>query len=173
MQSTTRKIVILGFMGCGKSEVARRLAKDLDRRMVDLDLEITAEVGRSPAQLIVEDGEGEFRQIETNTLRRVLANERSVVVALGGGAWIESANRELLERDGAITIWLNAPFESCWRHISTSREDRPLGRSPNQAHDLFERRRPVYELAGLHIIVEPDESIASIAARIEAKLATL
>ena len=173
MASATRKIVILGFMGCGKSEVARQLAKNLDRQMVDLDSEITTSVGRSPAQLIVEDGEREFRQIESNILRKVLAHDRGVVIALGGGDWIESVNRDLIERDGATTIWLNTSFETCWKHISTSEEDRPLGRSADQAQDLFERRRPVYELAGLHIQVEPDESITSIAARIEAELATL
>jgi shikimate kinase len=76
-------------MGCGKTKVARELARHLDVPMIDLDDEITDRVGRSPAQLIVEDGEAAFRANESDTLRHVLQTGVARVIALGGGAWIQ------------------------------------------------------------------------------------
>ena len=90
-------IVITGFMGCGKSKVARELARRRNVAMVDLDEWITARVGRSPAELITEDGERTFREIETNALREVLQSGEADVIALGGGAWIEKVNRDLID----------------------------------------------------------------------------
>src|ERR1044072_6028982 len=79
-------IVITGFMGCGKSKVARDRAPGLNVAMVDLDEWITARVGRNPAQLINEEGEPAFREIESNALREVLEAGEAGVIALGGGA---------------------------------------------------------------------------------------
>src|ERR1041385_7174646 len=89
-------IVIIGFMACGKTEVARVVANELNLKMVDLDEEITWVEHRSPAELIREEGENAFRNIETASLQRVLARNESSVIALGGGAWIQPANRQLL-----------------------------------------------------------------------------
>lgn len=158
-------IVITGFMGCGKTKVARELARRLDTVMVDLDNEITARVGRSPAQLIVEDGEPAFRAIETDTLRHVLQNSEAKVIALGGGAWIQEANRQLVDQYSCSSVWLDAPFELCWARIEASQEDRPLGRTRDQALVLFRQRRPVYELANVHIDVR-EESVQDLVSRL-------
>src|SRR5215203_5139075 len=120
--------VITGFMGCGKSEVAQSLADQLDVAMVDLDQMITAEEGRSPAELITEDGEPAFRSIENRTLAKVLNDGSTTVISLGGGAWIERSNRELIQRQGATSIWIDTPFEICWSRIEADSNDRPLGR---------------------------------------------
>lgn len=146
-----RPIVITGFMGCGKSLVARALAQHLNVSFVDLDENITARTGRTPAQLITEDGEPAFRRIETDALREVLDDGEAGVIALGGGAWIEDANRELIDQYGCASIWLDVPFEVCWARIETAGEDRPLGRTKTQAAALYERRRPVYQLATIHV----------------------
>src|ERR1041385_2146233 len=100
-------IVITGFMGCGKSRIARALAQNLNVRFLDLDESITARTGRTPAQLIDEDGELAFRRIETDTLREVLNAGEAGVIALGGGAWIEAANRELIEQYRCSSVWLD------------------------------------------------------------------
>ena len=147
----TRPIVITGFMGCGKSVVARALAAHLNVSFVDLDESITDRTGRTPAQLIKEDGESAFRCIETDTLREVLDAGESGVIALGGGAWIEAANRELINQYGCSSVWLDVPFEVCWTRIESGGEDRPLGRTKSQAATLYERRRPVYQLATIHV----------------------
>ena len=163
----TGPIVITGFMGCGKSNVARELGRRRDAVMVDLDEWITARVGRNPAEIITGDGERAFREIETNALREVLERRSAGVIALGGGAWIEQANRELIDQYGCTSIWLDTPFEICWERIAASEEDRPLGRTREQAQTLYERRRPIYQLASVHIEVRNDETLDSVSMRIE------
>jgi len=158
--------VITGFMGCGKSEVARSLANLLDVAMVDLDHVITAEVGRSPAELILEDGESAFRSIENRILTKALLEGSAMVISLGGGAWIESSNRELIKRDRATSVWIDTPFEICWSRIEADSNDRPLGRTREQASTLFVHRRPIYALADICLDTKGDESADDLAARI-------
>jgi len=160
------KLIITGFMGCGKTQVARELARRLDLEMVDLDERITELEGRSPAQLIVEDGEAAFRSIESEVLRSLLETEGEGVIALGGGAWIQATNRELIQEYSGLTIWLDAPFEVCWARIEASGDDRPLGKTREQAQALFDRRRPIYQLADIHIPVAAGEDLADLVDRI-------
>jgi len=161
-------IVITGFMGCGKSIVARALAQHLNVAFVDLDESITARTGRTPAQLITEDGEPAFRRIETDTLREVLHTGETGVIALGGGAWIEAANRELIDQYGCSSVWLDVPFEVCWTRIESAGEDRPLGRTKAQAAVLFERRRSVYQLATIHVPLLGHEDLNDMITQINA-----
>jgi len=149
----TGPIVITGFMGCGKSKVARELARRHNAVMVDLDEWINARVGRNPAQLITEEGERKFREIETNALREILQSSDAGVIALGGGAWIENVNRDLIEQYNCTTIWLDTPFEICWERISASEEVRPLGRTREEAEARYNLRKQIYAMAQLHIPV--------------------
>ena len=152
-------------MGCGKTKVARELARELNVMMVDLDDVVTKRVGRSPAQLIVENGERAFRVIETDSLRHVLELGDARVIALGGGAWIQEKNRRLIDAFSCLSVWLDASFEMCWARIAASQEDRPLGRTREQALALYEQRRPVYELADVHIAVR-EENLQDLVSRI-------
>ena len=151
-----KPIVITGFMGCGKSKVAREVARRLNLAMIDLDERITAREERSPAELIVEDGEAAFRKIETSTLHDVLQSGEAKVISLGGGAWIQEANRELINQYGCLSLWLDTPFDVCWARIEASDEIRPLGKTRDQALTLYEQRRPVYNLADVHIEIRED-----------------
>jgi shikimate kinase len=160
-----RPIVITGFMGCGKTRVARELARRLDVVMVDLDEQIVERTGRTAAQLIVEEGEAAFRVIESEALSEVLRSSDAQVIALGGGAWIQAPNRELIDRYGCLSVWLDAPFDVCWSRIAASDEDRPLGRKQEQAFMLFQQRRPVYQLAQVHLTIV-QESFADLVARL-------
>jgi shikimate kinase len=162
----TGPIVITGFMGCGKTRVARELARRLNLVMVDLDDHITKRVGRSPAQLIDEEGEPKFRAIEYANLRNVLEIGEARVIALGGGAWIQEVNRRLIDQYECVSVWLDAPFEMCWTRISNSQEDRPLGRTREQALALYEQRRPVYELANFRIEIS-EENFEDLITRVQ------
>ena len=153
-------------MGCGKTQVARELARRLNLEMVDLDEAIIKRKGRSPAQLIVEDGEAAFRAIESDVLRSLLETGGESVIALGGGAWIQEINRELIRQYNWVSVWLDAPFEICWARIEASEDDRPLGKTREQAQALFDRRRPIYELADVHIPVLAADGPADIVDRI-------
>ena len=163
---TGAPIVITGFMGCGKSNVARALAHRLDLVMIDLDHTITAGTGRTPAQLIREEGEAAFRVIESNSLRETLSNGSAGVVALGGGAWIQQVNRDLIDQYGCVSVWLDVPFEVCWARIETSAEDRPLGSNKAEAFERYELRKPVYELAAIHVSPLDHEDLESMVSRI-------
>jgi shikimate kinase len=157
-------------MGCGKSKIARSLARRLDVPVVDLDDLITARHGRTPAQLITEDGEPAFRTIETNTLRETLKTIPAGVIALGGGAWIEETNRDLINQHRCLSVWLDVPFEVCWARIETSKEDRPLGRTREQALQLYERRKPIYQLAAIHFQRMANEDLEDFISRMENKI---
>jgi shikimate kinase len=159
-------IVITGFMGCGKSMVARELARRRNVVMVDLDELITSRLGRSPAQIISEDGEREFREIETKALRELLRSGEAGVIALGGGAWIEETNRELIDEYDCASVWLDVPFEICWKRIEASSEERPLGKTREQAEERYVQRKPIYELAKIHIRVSGDATIDELVSRI-------
>ncbi|HET6976615.1 MAG TPA: shikimate kinase [Pyrinomonadaceae bacterium] len=165
-------IVITGFMGCGKSRVAQELARRLDVPMIDLDERITASEGRTPAQLITESGEPAFRSIETNALREVLETTVAGVIALGGGAWIETANRNLIDQHGCVSVWLDAPFAVCWERISASTDERPLGKTIEQAEARYNARKPIYALAKIQIPVTGAEDVDDLVSHIETHLST-
>jgi shikimate kinase len=164
-----RPIVITGFMGCGKTEIARRLSLRFDLALIDLDQEIAKREGRTAAQLIVEEGEPAFREIETKVLREVL-EEGIGIVALGGGAWITETNRILIDERGGLSIWLDTPFELCWQRIEATPEERPLGRSRTQAEQLYRLRHPVYQLATIRVPVMANEPLETLLDRLEAEL---
>jgi len=146
-----RRIVIVGFMGCGKTTVARALAQRLGREMIDLDSFITESEGRSPARIIEEDGEPAFREIETHALRDVLKPDDARVIALGGGAWTIAANRALVAQNHCLSVWLDAPFELCWERITSSGDKRPLAPDRESARKLYDSRRSGYQHAKLRV----------------------
>ena len=163
------KIVITGFMGCGKTRIARQLAERLSLPMIDLDEQITLTHERSPAELIKQDGEAAFRAIESQALRSVLKNTANAVIALGGGAWIQRKNRALISEYSCLTVWLDAPFQLCWSRIEASNDDRPLAKTKAQARELYNRRRSIYKLAKIH--VEVPVNMEQLISRIQRKFA--
>ena len=169
---TKEQIIIVGFMGSGKTTVACELGRKLNWAVIDLDDHISCSEGRNPAEIIEEDGENSFREIETQMLAAVLSNNPRVVIAAGGGAWTVGENRRLIAKQGALTIWLDAPFELCWSRIKVSREIRPLAPSKEAAQRLYQERRPVYESADLRIPVAENDSAEEIAERVVDGLAT-
>lgn len=161
-----RPVFIIGFMGSGKTTVARELARALNSRAIDLDELISEREKRSPGEIIEQSGEDEFRRIETELLCEVLLGEATGVtaniIALGGGAWTLQRNRDLITEHQGITIWLDVPFEVCWQRIQTSGEGRPLARDERQARMLYAERRPQYALAELQLPVDKDKGADEI-----------
>lgn len=168
-------IVITGFMGSGKSTVAQALARRLDSRMIDLDGEILKQEGRSAKQIIEEDGEPAFREIETWVLRDALQNNAAGVIALGGGAWILPRNRELIASAGGISVWLDAPFNLCWQRIVAGIVDgkggRPLAPNEQEALGLYIQRRAAYASADLHVEATGNKTADEMAQEIAKALA--
>ena len=160
-------------MGCGKTAVAQMLAALLERRVIDLDEHITRQHKRTPAEIINEDGEPAFRSVETSTLKELLLSDFEGVLSIGGGGWIESTNRRLLEETGVITVWLDTPFEVCWQRIESGSEVRPMAPTKDKAKVLFEERKPVYQTALIRIATRPEEPLESIVARVAGALKAL
>lgn len=166
MSATARRIVITGFMGAGKTTVAKALAAHFNCRMIDLDYIITERERRSVPALISDEGEERFREAEGRALRVVLEMKRARVIALGGGAWTMSANRALISKHDCFTVWLDAPFELCWQRIIESEAVRPLARDRETAQRLYDERRSVYALAELRIEVDAEKEVEALAAEI-------
>ena len=162
-----RRIVIVGFMGCGKTTVAQALADHLACEMIDLDSFITETCGRSPAEIIGEESEGMFREIETKALHDVLANRNACVIALGGGTWTIERNRELIGQHDCLTVWLDVPFETCWQRITSSGETiRPLAPDRQVAHELYQTRQALYQLTSVRINATDAQFIDEIIGKI-------
>ncbi len=165
MKRDTR-IALTGFMGVGKSSVARHLAHILKCRWIDLDKCIEETDGRIVAKIIDQDGVDFYRALETRTLETVLVEIDTRILSLGGGTWTIPANRELLKTSGFTGVWLESTFEHCWLNITFSRKDRPLARDKQTARRLFEERQKVYCLADWHFIVRSDYTSNEVAKQI-------
>lgn len=163
---TYQRIIIIGFMGSGKTTVAHNLARKLNRRAVDLDYLIATREGRGANEIIEQDGEAAFRRVETEALREVLQDETARVIAVGGGAWTIAENRKLIAQSGGLTVWLDVSFALCWKRIEAGRAARPLAPSQDVARKHYAERRPIYESADMRISVSENESAEEIATKI-------
>lgn len=157
-----RGIVLVGFMGSGKTTVGRRLARELDLRFLDADKKLEERSGRSISDWFVES-EAAFREAEER-LALELLQERDAVVALGGGG-LQSPMVRNAVRDHLV-VFCDVDLETAWRRCSSGK--RPLARDRAVFARLFEARRPAYDGVADVFLVNPDLSaIPSLAPWIE------
>lgn len=166
MSNFEQKIVLTGFMGVGKSSVARHLAFLLGCERIDLDYYIESAQQRSIAEIIQSEGEKRFREIETENLRAILRENYAPIFSLGGGAWTIAENRRLIKDYHYTSVWLESSFDHCWQNIRLSRKERPLAQNKPQARKLFSDREKYYCLADWHFIIKPGFSSFDVAAQI-------
>ena len=165
MDDETR-IVLTGFMGVGKSTVARHLAVILETQKIELDSVIEAREKQTIAEIIKINGISRFREIETEILRNILTENSARILALGGGAWTIAENRRLIKTRNCTSIWLESSFEHCWRNIKSSKRERPLAVNKPETRKLFDERQNFYCLADWHFIIKPDLTSYEIAKKI-------
>jgi shikimate kinase len=146
-------VVLVGFMGAGKSTVGAALGRRLGWPFEDLDVRIQAREKRSVEQIFRESGESVFRQLEHAALCSMVEEfgASAKVVALGGGAFAQEKNTALLEQAGITTIFLDAPVEELFRRCQEQQLERPLRRDLDEFRRLYESRRPRYLRAALRI----------------------
>ena len=149
-----RVVVLVGFMGAGKTTVGRALGQRLGWSFEDLDDRIQTRENRTIANIFREGGEVGFRAAEKSALREALAEARSGsrrVLAVGGGAFVQAENASLLDNADTPTIFLDAPAQELWKRCGTDPIERPLRRQEAEFHELYEARRPHYLRAMLRV----------------------
>jgi shikimate kinase len=159
----TPGLYVVGFMASGKSTIGRHLAGQLGWSFFDLDDEIESAEKTSIASIFDTRGEAEFRRIEALILAqhvRWIERGRPAVLALGGGAFAEAANRDLLLQHG-IVIWLDCPLEVVNHRVSQT-SHRPLARDPEKFAALYHARREHYAIADLRIPIESDDPAVTV-----------
>jgi shikimate kinase len=142
------KIYLVGFMGAGKSTLARALAKRLDWRVEDIDERIERDERRDIASIFRQNGEPYFRNLERTVLIDLLP-ARGAVVASGGGTFVDPANRELMLRDGVV-IWLDVPFAVLLGRVPVDGR-RPLASDRPGLEQLYNQRLAAYRLAHIRL----------------------
>jgi shikimate kinase len=158
-----RTIALVGMMGAGKSTVGRKLADSLGAGFVDSDEEIEKAASLTVQEIFERLGEPEFRRGERRVIER-LVNGPPIVLATGGGAYLDPTTRALL-KEKATTVWLRADLETIWKRVSR-RDTRPLLKKPNPKQvlaDLAAAREPIY--AEADIVIDSGDAPASDAVR--------
>jgi shikimate kinase len=158
-------VVLVGFMGSGKSSVGKVLAGRVGAEFVDVDAWVEKASGRSVRDLFAEEGETAFRDREKAALREVLA-VKGRVVATGGGAFLDEGNRQLLKAYGTV-VYLEAGVQTILRRLS-GEAHRPLLRGGDRekiVRELLARRIAGYRLAD-HTVPTDGRTVAQIAGHI-------
>lgn len=150
MRVNRRLLALTGFMGCGKSTVARLLARQIGWIHADLDKRIAERLGMTIPAIFSQLGEPAFRQTEHEELERILgeanATAKPTVISLGGGTVAQPANFELLSQAKCTTVWLQCSVEELMQRCSHI-TDRPLFKDEASFRRLYDERLPFYQLA--------------------------
>jgi shikimate kinase len=156
-------------MGCGKSTVARLLAKQIGWLHADLDKRIVERSGMPVPEIFARHGEVAFRGMEHEELQRILGEilelSRPTIISLGGGTIVQDRNVQLLRQAGCPVVWLYCNVEELLRRCSHI-TNRPLFRDEASFRQLYEQRLPFYEQADYRVesSVEPLRVVQQIIA---------
>ena len=164
MPDRATRVVLVGFMGSGKTSVGRALAARLGFRFVDLDARIEEAAGQRVAEIFREKGEPAFRELERSAAAEALREER-VVIAAGGGAFADPATRDIL-RQGTFSVYLACDLDTILERVPKD-GSRPLAGNRETMQALLSARESSYRQADLTLDASrrsPD-AIAEEAAR--------
>ena len=160
------RLVLTGFMGCGKSTLGRKLASALHFRFIDTDHAIEHFYHKKIARIFQEDGEAVFRQYEKDCLAHCLSQDRTVI-ATGGGALVRQDNLDFA-LDHAIVIYIEVDEADLLERILFSPKERPLINVKNpdaMVKGLYAERLPFYEQAQVHVQtggLKPQEALEAV-----------
>lgn len=163
-------IFFVGLMGSGKTTIGRALARKLNLHFVDSDHEIEKRTGVSVPTIFEIEGEGGFRDRESEVIAD-LVTSKNLILATGGGAVLREQNRELLKNNGTV-VYLRAPVEELFARTSRDR-NRPLLQTADpmaRLQELFVLRDPLYKETA-HVIIDTNrQSVQQLVSDLEARL---
>lgn len=165
------RVYLIGFMGAGKSTIARLLQQKLHMPLVEMDERIVAEQGMSINDIFAAFGENHFRNIESQLVRR-LGEEEAAVVSCGGGVVVREENVFNMKKNGVI-VFLTATPETIYERVKNSKERPILNGNMNVEYikGLMEKREPLYKNAADLVIATDqktkDEIICEIIEQLE------
>lgn len=128
-----KKIILLGYMGCGKSTIAEKLSGLLHLPFVDLDKSIEAKARMTINQIFETFGEVYFRKLEHDVFVELLATSKNQIIGLGGGTPCYANNHELLKGEGITSIYLKASVETLFNRLSHNKSKRPIVANKSEA----------------------------------------
>lgn len=164
-------VILIGFMGCGKSSAAVKLSYRLKQPMTDTDRWIEKKQGRKITEIFEKDGEEAFRDMETECLKTLKESAKNQIISVGGGAVLREENRRLLKETGKV-IYLRAKPETLYERLKNDNA-RPLLKAENpleRIQKLLEERKEVYENAADIVIDVDDKNFGQILYEIERSL---
>ena len=143
-------------MGSGKTTISKRLAKQLELDIIDLDEFIQQSEGNNIQQIFETKGENHFRELETNYLNKIITLKKPYVIALGGGTICFNNNLQLIKQNGVL-IYIELSAKTLFKRLENAKDERPLLKNLS-GNDLLqfieqklEERKPFYNQA--HLIV--------------------
>lgn len=160
----TRPVFLIGFMGAGKTSVARRVARDAGIASVDLDTYLERREGRRIKEIFAQEGEEGFRAIETDVLMELAEKDEPLLVSCGGGIVTQERNRDILAEHGLV-VHLRVDADEAASRISDL-SSRPLFQDIEAARRRCEDRLPLYESVADVTIDTSGKSVAVIAGKV-------
>ncbi|WP_010254239.1 shikimate kinase [Myroides injenensis] len=162
-----KKIVLLGYMGSGKSTIGQKLAEALNLPFIDLDQEIETNLQKTIPAIFKERGEIYFRKIEHQTFNHLLDENKSIILSLGGGTPCYANNHLKLQESDVISIYLKASIKTLVERLENEKEHRPvLNQNTDDtletfvAKQLFERSYFYHQAK--HTLIVDNKSISDI-----------
>ncbi|MCM1388619.1 MAG: shikimate kinase [Bacillus sp. (in: Bacteria)] len=148
-----KNIILIGFMGSGKSTVGIKLSYHLRRALEDTDKLIEKEEGRTISKIFRDDGEPYFRNLETECLKKLIQTTDDKIISVGGGLPMRKENHELLKKLGTV-VYLRATPETIYERVKhdTSRPLLQGGNPQEKIRTLLRERTPIYEQAADFIV---------------------
>lgn len=162
-----KRIVLMGFMGAGKTTIGKALAKELSCKFIDTDEVIEKEQGKKISEIFEKEGECVFRDMETELLKRLQESKEQFVLSIGGGMPVREENRELLRKIGTV-VYLKATKEELLRRLSgdTSRPLLQGGALEEKVTALMEARECIYKETAHREVITDGKSVDKLAKEI-------
>ena len=155
--------ILIGYMGCGKSTIGKKMSEILNIKLVDTDAWIEERQGMTVSEIFATKGELFFRDLETGALQELLEEKETMVISVGGGLPLREENRRLLQQLGQV-IYLKAEPETIYNRVKGD-TTRPLLQTENpreKIREMLGQREEKYQVAADKIVTVDDKDLSEI-----------